>query len=165
MKKYAITTLATVSMLVASCASMADFGMVKTSEVGVARQVLPATVIAVENKTIETPSTNRNVGTAVGAAVGIGAGQLLGGGKGRLASAAGMGVVGALAGRYLTDQMGRTKGQEITVKLDGTGEVFSFVQPIYKQVGAIYCGMHGNYYHGSGSARFVPDGQAYSSMY
>lgn len=157
--------LATVSMLVASCASMADFGMVKTSEVGVAQQVLPATVISVESKTIETSSTSRNVGTAVGGAVGVGAGQLLGRGKGRAASTIGMGVVGALAGRYLTDQMGQTKAQQITVKLDGSGEVFSFVQPIYKQVGAISAGMHGNYYHSSGNARFVPDGQSYSSMY
>lgn len=165
MKKYAITTLATVSMLVASCASMADFGMVKSSEVGVAQQVFPATVISVANKTIETSSTSRNLGTGIGAAIGIGSGQLLGRGKGRAASTIGMGIAGAMAGRYLTDAMGKTKAQEITVKLDGSGQVYAFVQPIYKEIGAISSGMHGNYYHGSGNTRFVPDGQSYSSMY
>ena len=143
--------------LLSSCATMGDFGSATSANMGVPTQVLPATVVSVEEVTQETSSTAKNIGTAIGGLVGAGAGQLLGKGQGRIVSTAGLGAAGALAGRYLIDAMGRTKAQRITVRVDATGGNYTFVQPIYKQHGAIAPGTHGMYYHGN-NAHFVPDG-------
>lgn len=138
---------------------MGDYNTVKASQVGVAQQAVPATVTAVSAVTQETSDTARNMGTIIGAGIGMGAGQLIGRGKGRVMATAGMAAAGALAGRYVTDAMGRTKCQRVTVTVDATGEMFTFVQPIYKQIGALSVGVHGIYYHGT-DAHFVPDGMA-----
>lgn len=159
MKNKVITVALLSAGLLSSCASMGDYNSVNASQMGAPQQVFAATVIAAQEATQESSSTTRNVGTAIGAAVGLGGGQLLGKGKGRAASTVGMAAAGALAGRYLADSMGRTKAQRLTVQVDATGATYSFVQPIYKQVGAISVGAHGMYYHGS-NAHFVPDGQA-----
>ncbi len=139
---------------------MEDYNTVKASQVGVAQQAIPATVTAVSAVTQETSDTARNMGTIIGTGVGLGTGQLIGRGKGRIAASVGMAAAGALAGRYLTDAMGRTKCQRVTVTVDTTGEMFTFVQPIYKQIGALSVGVHGTYYHGTSNAHFVPDGMA-----
>lgn len=158
--KYTIITATLASgLLLSSCASMVDYNTVTSAQMGTPQQVLPATVISAQTVTQESDASTRNVGTVVGAAVGMGGGQLLGKGKGRAASTIGMAAAGALAGRYLADSVGRTKAQRLTVRVDGSGETFSFVQPIYKQVGAIPVGAHGMYYHGS-NAHFVPDGHS-----
>ncbi len=156
MKAYTVTMLAIVA-LIPSCATMESYDTVTANQVGVSQQVLPATVIAAQSVTQETTSTSKNLGTGVGAAIGLGAGQLLGKGSGRVASSVGFAAAGALAGRYLVDSMGKTKCQRLTVKIDGSGETFSFVQPVYKNVGYISVGAHGNYHHGS-NAHFTPDG-------
>lgn len=164
MKYTIITTVLASGLLLSSCATMGDFNTVSASEMGTPQQVLPATVIAAQAVTQESSSSTRNMGTLIGAGIGLGAGQLLGGGRGRTAAAVGMAAGGALAGRYLADSMGRTKAQRLTVRIDGSGETYSFVQPIYKQIGAISVGAHGMYYHGN-NAHFVPDGQSASMFY
>lgn len=144
--------------MLASCTSMVDGNTVRANQVGVASQALPATVISAKNVTIETTGTARNIGTGVGAAVGAGAGQLLGGGSGRIASTVGFGVLGALAGRYMTDAAGNTAGQTLTVLIDGTkNTTYTVTQPVSKQTGYIPVGTHGMFYLG-GNSRFEPDG-------
>ena len=164
MKYTIITSLLASGLLLSSCASMGDYNTVTAAEMGTPQQVLPATVIAAQAVTQESSSSTRNMGTLIGAGVGLGGGQLLGRGKGRTAATIGMAAAGALAGRYLADSMGRTKAQRLTVRIDGGTETFSFVQPIYKQVGAIPVGAHGMYYHGT-NAHFVPDGQSAAMFY
>ena len=156
MNKTFIAGLLGCSLLV-GCAGMGDFNTVNSAQVGVPQQAFQATVTAVREVTQETSSSARNMGTLIGAGVGLGGGQLLGKGKGRTAASVGMAAAGALAGRYLVDSMGSTKCQQITVSVDGTEAVYTFVQPIYKQIGEISVGTHGTYYHGTG-AHFVPDG-------
>ncbi len=157
MKAYSIIALAAAVALVPSCATMESYGSVRANQVGVAQQVLPATIVSAESVTQETGSTNKNLGTGIGAAVGLAGGQLLGKGSGRIASTVGFAAAGALAGRYLVDSMGKTKCQRLTVRIDGSGETFSFVQPVYKSFGELTPGMHGNYHHGT-DAHFTPDG-------
>lgn len=157
MYKSAILLLA-VALGVSSCAWDSSYGSVSANKIGVTQQVLPATVISAYDVKGETSSTAKNLGTGIGAAVGLGAGQLLGSGSGRVASAIGFGAAGALAGRYLTDSMGNTRCQRVTVKVDGkNGPTYSFVQPVYSEFGPLSAGMHGNYHHGS-DAHFTPDG-------
>ncbi len=157
MYKSAILLLA-VALGVSSCAWDSSYGSVSANKIGVTQQVLPATVISAYDVKGETSSTAKNLGTGIGAAVGLGAGQLLGSGSGRVVSAIGFGAAGALAGRYLTDSMGNTRCQRVTVKVDGkNGPTYSFVQPVYSEFGPLSAGMHGNYHHGS-DAHFTPDG-------
>lgn len=150
--------LVAVALGLSSCAWESSYASVASNKIGVTQQVLPATVISAYEVKGETSATAKNLGTGIGAAIGLGAGQLLGGGSGRLVSAIGFGAAGALAGRYLTDAMGNTRCQRITVKVDGkNGPTYSFVQPVYKEFGMLSPGMHGNYHHGS-DAHFTPDG-------
>lgn len=158
MKYSIITTLLALGFL-SSCATMGDYNTVTAAQMGAPQQVLAATVVAAQSVTQESDASTRNVGTALGAAVGLGGGQLLGKGKGRAASAIGMAAAGALAGRYLADSVGKTQAQRLTVRIDATGATYSFVQPVYKQIGMIPVGTHGMYYHGA-NAHFVPDGRA-----
>ena len=155
--KMKLTIGALACFVLGSCASMSDYNTVNSSQVGVPQQAFAATVTSARQVTQESSASTRNMGTLIGAGIGVGGGQLLGSGKGRAASTIGMAAAGALAGRYLADSMGRTKCQELTVEVDGTGAMYSFVQPIYKQIGEISVGTHGVYYHGTG-AHFVPDG-------
>ena len=157
MKKTTLL-LMVAAMGLSSCAWNSSYNSVPANQVGVPQQVLPATVISAYEVKGETSSTAKNIGTVVGAAVGAGAGQMLGGGSGRVASTVGFGVVGALAGRALTDSMGNTRCQRVTVTVDGqNGPTYSFVQPVYEQFGPLSPGMHGMYHHGC-NAHFVPDG-------
>ncbi len=157
--KYIVTAIAAgCTLLVTSCSTMVNGNNVSPNKVGYGAQAFPATVVAAKNVNIETTSTAKNVGTGVGAALGAGAGQLLGGGSGRVVSAVGFGVLGGLAGRYMTDSMGNTKGQTLTVQIDGTNQLYSVTQPVSEQVGYIPVGAHGMYYHGTNNSRFEPDG-------
>ena len=146
------------AMLLASCSTMVDGNSVSSTKVGYGAQAFPAPVVAAKNVNIETTSTARNLGTGVGAVLGAASGSLLGGGTGKLVSAAGFGVAGALVGRNLTDSMGNTKGQNITVQIDGTNQLYSVTQPVSEQYGYIPVGAHGIYYHGTNNSRFEPDG-------
>lgn len=145
-------------LAVPSCTGLGSLNTVSSSAVGGVGEVITGTVVASRDVTIDTDSSTKNMGTLIGAAVGAGAGQMLGGGTGRVVSAAGFGVLGALAGRYLTDAAGNTQGQSITVKIDGTNQLYSVVQPVSEQVGYIPVGTHGMYYHGTNNCRFEPDG-------
>ena len=158
-KKYILMSMVTAcALLTTSCSTMVNGNKVSANKVGYGAQAFPATVVAAKNVTIETSSTAKNIGTGVGAVLGAGAGQMLGGGSGRIVSAAGFGVLGALAGRYITDAAGNIMGQSITVKIDGTNQLYSVVQPVSEQVGYIPVGAHGMYYHGTNNCRFEPDG-------
>ena len=156
---YIVTVLvAGCALLTTSCSTMVNGNNVSPNKVGYGAQAFPATVVAAKNVNIETTSTAKNIGTGVGAVLGAGAGQLLGGGSGRVVSALGFGAAGALAGRYLTDSMGNTQGQTLTVKIDGSNQLYSVTQPVAEQVGYIPVGAHGMYYHGTNNCRFEPDG-------
>ncbi len=156
--KYIISALAVgCTLLTTSCSTMVDGNNVSPNQVGYGARAFPATVVAAKNVNIETTSSAKNVGTGVGAVLGAGAGQLLGGGSGRVVSALGFGAAGALAGRYLTDSMGNTQGQTLTVQIDGTNQLYSVTQPVTKQNGYIPVGAHGIYYHGTNNSRFEPD--------
>lgn len=156
-KNYIVTALvAGLALLTTSCSTMVDGNNVSPNKVGYGAQAFPATVVAAKSVNIETTSTAKNLGTGVGAVLGAGAGQLLGGGSGRVVSALGFGAAGALAGRYLTDSMGNTKGQTLTVQIDGSGQLYSVTQPVSKQYGYIPVGARGMYYHGTNDSRFEP---------
>ena len=143
-------------MILASCESMGSLSSVRNNQANVASQSFPATVVSAYDTKIETSSTSKNLGTGIGAVLGAGAGQLLGGGSGRVASTLGFGAAGALAGRYLTDSMGNTTGQTITVRVDKTNQMYTVTQPVYEEYGRIPVGARGIFHLGGNNSRFVP---------
>ncbi|MCC8021059.1 MAG: glycine zipper 2TM domain-containing protein [Akkermansiaceae bacterium] len=145
---------------VCSCNNLNRYDRVNANQVGTVTEDLPATVTAVEACTIETSSSTRNLGTVIGAAVGAGSGSLLGRGKGRAVSTVGFGLVGALAGRAITDAAGNEKGQRITVTTETKpARTYTVTQPVYKNYGEIYVNQHGVLrLGGNNTSAFIPDG-------
>ena len=144
--------------LLPSCSNLTSLDSVSPNSVGAASQLIPGTVIAARTVQISSTDTDKNLGTGFGAAIGAGAGSLLGRGKGNVVSTVGFGIVGAALGRAVASQTGKTAGQQLTIQADGKGgKQYTVTQPIYKQIGAIPVGTHGNLQYGSVS-KFLPDG-------
>lgn len=141
-----------------SCSDMASLSSTSASSVGTVAVVIPGTVVSARTVDVDASSTDKGLGTALGAAVGAGSGALLGRGKGQIVSSVGFGIVGALAGRGVGAAVGKTKGQELVIQSDKDKQQYRVIQPIYSQVGAIPVGTHGNLQYGNGNSKFLPDG-------
>ncbi len=158
MKALYITMLAAAVALVPSCANWKDSNFISANEVGQVSRVVPGTVISARTVRIDATSTDKNLGTIIGAAAGAGAGQMLGGGSGRAVSTVGFGIAGALAGRATGKYANQSDGQILKVKVDRTGEIYQVKQHIYEGIGPITEGMHGDLTIGSSGCSFRPDG-------
>ncbi|MDO4817776.1 MAG: hypothetical protein Q3986_05050 [Akkermansia sp.] len=154
-KHYITAVLAAATLLVPSCTSMSDYDKISFEDLGGVHETMDGTVVAARYVKADASNETKAWSTALGTAVGAGAGQLLGGGSGRVASTVGFGVVGALAGRGIAEGFG-THAQELTVKV-GNGRKYTVTQPIYKQFGAIPVGTRGTLHVGNGRSRFVPN--------
>lgn len=159
MKKSIIALVMAVGALaVPSCTNLGSLSSVSANQVGAVGEVVSGTVVNARNVTIDTDSSTKNMGTIVGAAVGAGAGQLLGGGSGRVASTVGFGALGALAGRGVAKYGDQTQGQVLTIRADGkNGKTYTVTQPVYSEIGYIPVGTHGTLQLGGGG-KFLPDG-------
>lgn len=143
--------------LVPACTSMASLHSVSPNSIGTTLQVVPGTVVSARPVTIGNTEENKARGEIVGAAVGAGAGQLLGRGKGRVASTVGFGILGAAIGHAVAANSG-THGQELIIRADGSRRTYSVVQPVYRECGAIPVGTHGYLRKGNRGSMFLPDG-------
>ena len=156
-KHITLAAMAAATLITTSCTSMGDLDTVSASELGSVSRTVPATVTAARYVQAASSSETNSWGTALGAALGAGAGQLLGKGSGRIASTAGFGLAGAVAGRAAASQF-KTHAQELTVKINGTKrEYYTVTQPVYKQYGAIPVGTRGMLHVGSKTSRFIPN--------
>lgn len=158
--KHAMMTLALAAgtVLVPSCATMANVNNVSQRQANTVTEVVPGTIISATNCTIRTSGTATGVGAIGGGAIGAALGSLIGSGGGQTVATVGLGLAGAAAGAALTDSLGNTKGQRLIVKVDGkNGRTYEVTQPIYKQYGPLYSGMHGMLSIGNPST-FRPDG-------
>ncbi len=141
-----------------SCSGTRSLNSVSANSIGSVGQLIPGTVTGERTIDVEATDTSRNLGTGVGAAIGAGAGSLLGRGKGQIVSSVGFGVLGALAGREVGEAVGKTKGQILTIKADAGEQSYTVTQPIYKEIGAIQVGTHGNLQYSGAESKFLPDG-------
>ena len=158
MKKTIIAFVLAAGLLaVPSCTNLGSLDTVSSNQAGAVGEVITGTVTNARNVTIDTDSSTKNMGTILGAAVGAGAGQLLGGGSGRVASTVGFGALGALAGRGAAKYGDQTQGQVLTIKADKGGRTYNVTQPVYEGVGYIPVGTHGTLQLGGGG-KFLPDG-------
>ncbi len=159
MKKNTFIALVVAGVLgLSSCSDMTSLNSTSASSVGTVAVVVPGTVVSARTVEVEASSADKNLGTAVGAALGAGSGSLLGRGKGQIVSTVGFGIVGALAGRSVGAAVGKTKGQELVIRSDKDRQQYRVIQPIYSQIGAIPVGTHGNLQYGNGNSKFLPDG-------
>lgn len=153
-----IAALAIGMLALPACNNMSSLNSAPASTLGSVANVYSGTVVAARTVQVDASSTDKNLGTGIGAVVGAGAGSLLGRGKGQLVSAAGFGLAGALAGRAIGKEAGKVTAQELTIRLDGSNVSKRVTQPIYEQIGAIGVGVHGTLEEGSSGSKFVPDG-------
>lgn len=159
MKATLMTALLAAGLLILpSCSDMTSLNSISADSVGSSAEVIAGTVVSARVVDVDASSSDKNLGTMLGTAVGAGAGSLLGRGKGQIVSTVGFGVVGALAGRGAGKALGKTKGQELVIKADGSGKQYRVTQPIYSQIGAIPVGTHGNLELGVSGSKFLPDG-------
>lgn len=104
--------------LVAGCAN--DSASSSVYSYGQAQQeqiVRMGTVVSVRSITIQKSGTS-GAGVLAGGALGGVAGSTIGGGTGNILATIGGGILGAVAGNAVENQVGKTQGLEITVRLD-----------------------------------------------
>ena len=154
-KHYITAALAAATLLVPSCTTMSDYDKISFEDLGGVHETMDGTVVAARYVKAGASNETKSWSTALGTVAGLAGGQLLGGGKGRVASTLGFGAAGALAGRGIAEGIG-THAQELTVKVKG-GRKYTVTQPIYKQFGAIPVGTRGVLHVGNGRSRFVPN--------
>lgn len=155
MKFKALFTIAMLSMTLGSCNNYVSFQEVSPKLIGVGARQQKAKVVSTLPTTIKTNDSTSIYSSIAGAAIGYGAGQLLGSGKGRVAAAEGFGVLGMLAGNALGNAMTTIKAERVTVRTN-SGRQVVFTQPIFREFGPLYPGQSGTLYTNGGSRCFVP---------
>lgn len=114
----AATALAASLAILAGCAndtassSVYNYGQAQREQI-----VRLGTVESVRNVTIQNDRSS-GAGVLAGGALGGVAGSSIGGGRGNILATIGGGILGAVAGNAVENQTGKTKGLEITVRLD-----------------------------------------------
>ncbi|MEJ5210275.1 MAG: glycine zipper 2TM domain-containing protein [Burkholderiales bacterium] len=126
----AITTVAAATFLLAGCPASMSGGAYTRDQARQAQEVQMGRMESVREVMIE--GTKSVVGPAAGAAVGGIAGSNIGGGKGSTVGAIVGAVAGGVAGAAIEEGVTRTKGLEITVKLDN-GRLIAVTQAADEQ--------------------------------
>lgn len=109
------------------------------------------TVESVRSVTIQKDKTS-GAGVVAGGALGGVAASTIGGGTGQVLATIGGGILGAMAGNAVENQMGKTQGLEITVRLDN-GETRVVAQAADV---AISAGQRVRLISGNGPTRVAP---------
>ncbi len=114
-----------------ACTSTNPYGTAySASDAQSISQVYFGEIINLTPVTIDANSGNQLIGSIAGAAIGGILGSDIGGGTGSELASIGAGVVGSYAGSKIADEVGKKNGVNITIKLEGTGETVSIVQPV-----------------------------------
>ncbi len=127
-------------------ASVYSYGQAQREQV-----VRTGTVESVRQVTIQKDRTS-GAGVLAGGALGGVAGSTVGGGTGNVLATIGGGILGAVAGNAVENQVGKTKGLEITVRLDN-GETRVVAQAADVPISA---GQRVRLISGNGPTRVVP---------
>lgn len=151
--RLALAAALSVSVLaLAGCANQSASGSVYTY--GQAQQeqnVRYGTVVSVRSIIIQSDRPS-GVGAVAGGALGGVAASTIGGGSGRVLASIGGALLGGLAGNAIENQVNKTQGLEITVRLDnGDTRVVAQANDI-----ALRSGQRVQLISGAGPARVVP---------
>lgn len=127
-------------------ASVYSYGQAQREQI-----VRTGTVESVRQVTIQKDRSS-GAGVLAGGALGGVAGSTIGGGTGNVLATIGGGILGAVAGNAVENQTGKTKGLEITVRLDN-GETRVIAQAADV---ALSAGQRVRLISGNGPTRVVP---------
>lgn len=156
MKKYSRIAMAVGASLailtLAGCANQtASSGVYSYDQAQRQQNVVFGTIVALRPVTIQTDKSS-GVGMVAGSALGGVAANTIGGGTGKTLATIGGALLGGLAGNAVENQMTKTKGVEITVKLD-SGATRVIAQADDQ---ALSTGQRVQIISGSGKTRVVP---------
>lgn len=148
----AIAGVVLASLALGGCANQSASGSVYTYGQAQQEQVVRyGTVVSVRPVVIQTDQSS-GVGMVAGGALGGVAGSAIGGGKGQILTSIGGALLGGLAGNAIENQVGKTQGLEVTVRLDnGETRVIAQAADI-----ALTSGQRVQVISGGGPTRVVP---------
>ncbi|MDN5843206.1 MAG: glycine zipper 2TM domain-containing protein [Alcaligenaceae bacterium] len=147
-----LVVLAASLSVLAGCANQSASGSTYTYGQAQQEQIVRyGTVVSVRPVTIQQDRSS-GVGAAGGAALGGVAGSTIGGGSGQILTSIGGALLGGLAGNAVENQMAKTSGLEITVRLDN-GETRVIAQADDIRLSA---GQRVQLISGGGPTRVVP---------
>ncbi|NYT63442.1 glycine zipper 2TM domain-containing protein [Alcaligenaceae bacterium] len=148
----AMTVLAASMAVLAGCANNTASSSVYTYGQAQREQIVrTGTVDAVRTVIIQKDSSS-GVGALAGGALGGVAASTIGRGTGNILATIGGGLLGAVAGNAVENQVGKTQGLEITVRLDN-GETRVIAQAADVAIGV---GQRVRLISGNGPTRVVP---------
>lgn len=156
MRKYSRIAMAVGTSLailtLAGCANQSASSGVYTYDQAQRQQnVIFGTIVSLRPVTIQNAKSS-GVGMVAGGALGGVAGSTIGGGSGRTLATIGGALLGGLAGNAVENQVSKTSGIEITVKLD-SGATRVITQADDQ---ALSTGQRVQIISGSGTTRVVP---------
>ncbi|MGB6240940.1 MAG: glycine zipper 2TM domain-containing protein [Castellaniella sp.] len=148
----AVTGLSLSLLVLAGCANQSASGSVYTYGQAQQEQVVRyGTVVSVRSVIIQSDKSS-GVGALAGGALGGVAGSAIGGGRGQILTSIGGALLGGLAGNAVENQVNKTQGLEITVRLDnGETRVIAQANDI-----ALSSGQRVQVISGGGPTRVVP---------
>lgn len=147
-----ISALVSAAALLAGCANDNASGSVYSYNQAQREQIVrTGTVVSVRNIVIQKGQTS-GAGVIAGGALGGIVGSTMGGGTGKVLATVGGALLGGLAGNAVENQVGKTNGLEITVRLDN-GETRVVAQAADV---AISSGQRVRLISGGGPTRVVP---------
>lgn len=151
-RRMALLAVVASASILAGCANNSASGSVYSyGDAQREQTVRVGTVQSVRNVTIQQERTS-GAGVLAGGALGGVAGSAIGGGRGKILTTIGGGLLGAMAGNAVENQMGKTKGLEIVVRLDnGETRVVAQAADI-----AVSPGQRVRMISGNGPTRVVP---------
>ena len=148
----AATGVSLAVLTLAGCANQSASSSVYTYGQAQQEQIVRyGTVVSVRAVTIQSDKSS-GVGGVSGAALGGVAGSTIGGGRGQVLAAIGGALLGGLAGNAVENQVNKTQGLEITVRLDN-GETRVIAQ---ENDVALSSGQRVQVVSGGGPSRVVP---------
>ncbi|MFV0282374.1 MAG: glycine zipper 2TM domain-containing protein [Castellaniella sp.] len=151
--RFAAVAGISLSLLVlAGCASQSASSSVYTYGQAQSEQIVRyGTVVSVRSVVIQSDKSS-GLGALSGAALGGVAGSAVGDGRGQILASIGGALLGGLAGNAVENQVGKTRGLEITVRLDN-GETRVIAQAADV---ALNSGQRVQVISGGGPTRVVP---------
>lgn len=148
----AVAGISLSALVLAGCANQSASGSVYSYGQAQQEQVVRyGTVVSVRSVVIQSDKSS-GLGAVAGGALGGVAGSSIGGGRGQILTSIGGALLGGLAGNAVENQVNKTQGLEITVRLDnGETRVIAQANDI-----ALSSGQRVQVISGGGPTRVVP---------
>ncbi len=131
MKRFILPLIALLSFLLVGCSGVNPYGSsYSSSQVQGIQSVYYGTIVNITPTTINNSDGNNFLGGLAGAAIGGILGSDVGGGTGKDIATIGGAVLGSYLGNKGANELGKSNGVNLTIKLDNDGRTIAIVQPV-----------------------------------